>query len=88
MTTTVTVGKRGTLVLPKRIRDKCKIDEGSKLDIVMDDNVIVIMPSTQTRTRLDENFDKARELLLSNGVTLEMALAELTRIKHTDERLV
>lgn len=85
MTTQITVGKRGTLVIPKPIRLECGIDEGSQVDISTENNVIVIMPSLMTRTRIDENFDKAKSLLESKGVTLEMAMAKLREIKQSNE---
>ncbi len=82
---TLTVGKRGTIVIPKAIRDACKLDEGSSLDISLEDKTIVLMPSITTRTRIDENFDEARFLLEANGVTLGATLAKLTEIKMRGE---
>lgn len=82
---TLTVGKRGTIVIPKAIREACQLEEGASLDILLEDKTIVLMPSITTRTRLDENFDAARSLLEANGVTLEMALAKLTEIKSRTE---
>ncbi len=78
---TLTMGKRGTIVIPKAIRDACKLNEGASLDISLEDKAIVLLPSITTRTRMDENFDAARSVLEANGVTLEMALAKLTEIK-------
>ena len=74
MTTTITVGKRGTIVIPKAMRDQCRIDEGKQVDVSMENNTIVITASVHTRTRLDDNFDKMRSALEEKGVTLEMAL--------------
>ena len=85
MSSTIAFGKRGTLVIPKAIRDECGIDEGSKVDISFENNTIVIVPSVHTRTRMDDNFDAARALLESKGVTLEMAMAKLREIKQADE---
>jgi len=82
---TLTMGKRGTIVIPKAIRDACKLDEGTSLEISLEDKTIVLMPSITTRTRMDENFDAARSILETNGVTLEMALAKLTEIKSRME---
>lgn len=83
---TLTMGKRGTLVIPKAIRDECKLMEGTKIDISLDDKAIILLPSINTRTRMDDNFDEARAILSAKGVTLEMALAELTRIKAHSEQ--
>ncbi len=82
---TLTMGKRGTLVIPKAIREECKLVEGTKVDISLEDKVIVLLPSITTRTRMDDNFDEARAILSASGVTLEMALAKLTQIKARSE---
>ena len=83
---TLTMGKRGTLVIPKAIRDECKLTEGTKIDISLDDKTIILLPSINTRTRMDDNFDEARAILSAKGVTLEMALAKLTQIKAHSEQ--
>ena len=83
---TLTMGKRGTIVIPKAIRDECKLAEGTKIDVSLENQAIVLMPSVNTRTRLDENFDEARTILGARGVTLEMALAKLTQIKAHSEQ--
>ena len=82
---TLTMGKRGTLVIPKAIRDECQLVEGTKIDIALDDKAIVLLPSIHTRSRMDDNFDEARVILSAKGVTLEMALAKLTEIKASSE---
>ena len=83
---TLTMGKRGTLVIPKAIRDECKLTEGTKIDISLDDKTIILLPSINTRTRMDENFDEVRAILSAKGVTLEMALAKLTQIKADSDQ--
>ena len=83
MTTTLTtVGKRGTIVIPKAIREACGFYEGTRVEISSENNTVLIVPA-QTRTRLDENFDRMRDILKARGVTLEMALATLTELKET-----
>jgi len=82
---TVTVGKRGTIVIPKQIRTECHMEEGTELEVSMVNNVITLTPSIYTRTRLDENFDSIRKTLLENGVTLEMALAKLREMRAANE---
>ena len=83
---TLTMGKRGTIVIPKTIRDECNLAEGTKIDVSLENNAIVLMPSMSTRTRLDECFDEAREILQANGVTLEMAMAKLLELKQEEHR--
>ena len=82
---TVTVGKRGTIVIPKHIRTLCHMDEGAELDVTVNNNVIMISPSVQARTRLDENFDKMRSVLAARGVTLEAAMEALRELRAADE---
>ena len=84
---TLTMGKRGTIVIPKTIRDECNLAEGTKIDVALENNAIVLLPSISTRTRLDESFDEARAILKANGVTLEMAMAKLLELKQEDHRL-
>ena len=81
---TMAMGKRGTIVTPKTIRDKCNLAEGTKIDVSLENNAIILLPSVSTRTRLDECFDEARAILKDNGVTLEMAMAKLLEMKAQD----
>ena len=81
----LTMGKRGTIVIPKAIRDECKLEEGTKIDISLEDQAIVLLPSLSTRTRMDDNFDEVRSLLSAKGVTLEMAMETLKQIKSRSE---
>ncbi len=82
MTTTIKVGKHGTIVIPKAMRTQCKLGEGSRVDISLEDNTIVLLPSVQTRTRLDENFDEMRDILTNKGVTLETAMQTLQELRQ------
>lgn len=81
----VTVGKRGTIVIPKQMRTQCHVDEGTELDVSVANNVIQLSPSIQTRTRLDENFDRMRAILTAKGVTLESAMETLREMRASDE---
>jgi AbrB family looped-hinge helix DNA binding protein len=74
---TLTVGKRGTIVIPKAIRTACKMDEGAQVEVNVADHAIVITPSIYARTEMDDNFDKMREILVKRGVTLEGAMQTL-----------
>jgi AbrB family looped-hinge helix DNA binding protein len=79
---TATVGKRGAVVIPKPIRTQCKVEEGSELEFSVHNNVMIVMPTTRKRTRMDENFDRMRESLEEKGVTLEMALDALYELRR------
>jgi AbrB family looped-hinge helix DNA binding protein len=83
---TLRMGKRGTLVIPKAIREECKLVEGTQMEVSLENRAIVLLPSVSTRTRMDDNFDEARAILSAGGVTLEMALAKLTEIKARTEQ--
>ena len=85
MTTTLTVGKRGTIVIPKAMRTQCRMDEGAQIDVFLENNMIVLSPSVHVRTRLDENFDQMRAMLTSKGVTLESAMQTLREMRETHE---
>jgi len=82
---TVTVGKRGTIVIPKQMRTQCHMDEGVELDVTVVDNAIVLSPSIHTKSRLDENFDRMRGLLTAKGVTLESAMNVLRELRAAGE---
>lgn len=81
MTTTLTVGKRGTIVIPKAMRTQCRMDEGAQVDVSVDNNTLILTPSVHVRTRLDENFDQMRAVLTRKGVTLESAMQTLREMR-------
>lgn len=85
MTTTLTVGKRGTIVIPKAMRTECKMEEGAQIEVSLENNTIVLSPSVHTRTRLDENFDEMRAILTSHGATLETAMEALYKMRRETE---
>lgn len=85
MTTTLTVGKRGTIVIPKAMRTECKMEEGAQVEVSLENNTIVLSPSVHTRTRLDENFDEMRAILTSHGATLETAMEALYKMRRETE---
>jgi AbrB family looped-hinge helix DNA binding protein len=82
---TLTVGKRGTVVIPKAMRTQLKMDEGAQVDVSVENNTLVLSPSIHVRTRLDENFDQMRAALTSQGVTLESAMQALREMKQSHE---
>ena len=82
---TLTVGKRGTIVIPKAMREQCHMDEGAQVDVSVENNTLVLSPSVHARTRLDENFDQMRAILTEKGVTLEAAMQALREVKQAHE---
>ncbi len=85
MTTTLTVGKRGTIVIPKAMRTQCKMEDGAQIEVSLENNTIVLSPSVHTRTRLDENFDEMRAILTRHGATLETAMEALYQMRRETE---
>lgn len=85
MTTTLTVGKRGAIVIPKAMRTQCKMEDGTQVEVSLENNTIVLSPSVYTRTRLDENFDEMRAILTSHGATLETAMEALYKMRRETE---
>src|SRR5579863_8256192 len=81
-TITLTVGKRGTIVIPKAMRTELRMDEGAQVDISMEHNMMILSPSVQARTRLDENFDQMRTMLAGKGVTLEAAMQTIREMRR------
>ena len=57
------------------------MDEGAQVDIHAADKAVVITRSIHTRTEMDDNFDKMREILIKRGVTLEGALETLRELR-------
>ena len=67
--TTATIGKRGTIVIPKELRDRLQLVEGSLVIIEASDGSVVIRPAIAVPV---EEYDMRRkaELLLNNAVDL------------------
>jgi AbrB family looped-hinge helix DNA binding protein len=45
---TVVIGKRGTVVIPAKVRRRCKLDEGSPMLIEERENGILMRPAVTT----------------------------------------
>jgi AbrB family looped-hinge helix DNA binding protein len=57
---TATVGKRGTVVIPKQIRTQCRVEEGAKLEFSVYNNVMIVTQVMRKGSRIGENFDQMR----------------------------
>ena len=77
----VEVGKYGRIVLPKNIRDKYQVSEGSRLIIRERDGEIVLIPVRK--------YDKPTEALYGS-IRLEMPLDEPKRAarEHIRRKLI
>jgi AbrB family looped-hinge helix DNA binding protein len=71
---TIRVAKRGTVTLPKALRDRYQIKEGDSLTLLDLDGVFVV---SRGRSRVDELADKIGYALREQGETLESMLTVL-----------
>ncbi|MFI4917760.1 MAG: AbrB/MazE/SpoVT family DNA-binding domain-containing protein [Phycisphaerales bacterium JB060] len=72
MQTTGTIGSRGSLTLPKALRDACGLREGSLVIVEQRDGGVFIRPAVAL-PRDTEDYSPARraEFLLNSAVTQE-----------------
>ena len=71
---TIRVAKRGTITLPKALRDQYQVREGDILTLLDLDGVFVL---ARGRSKVDELADKIGDALREQGETLESMLAVL-----------
>jgi antitoxin component of MazEF toxin-antitoxin module len=82
---TLNVGRRREVVLPKKLCDELAITPGSKIDVSVANNVMTIVRSLRTRTKMDDDFDRVRDSYLADGVTLEDMMKTLAEIRANNE---
>ena len=73
-TLSIQVAKRGTITLPKLLRDRYNIREGDDLTLLDLGGTFVITP---VRSEIDALADRVREALQAQGETLESMLHTL-----------
>ena len=73
-TRTIRVAKRGTVTLPKPLRERYNIQEGDDLTLLDMGGVFVLSP---VRSQVDELADRISEALREKGGTLESMLRVL-----------
>jgi AbrB family looped-hinge helix DNA binding protein len=71
---TIRVAKRGTITLPKTLRDRYQIKEGDSLTLLDLDGVFVL---SRGRSKVDELADKVGYALREQGESLESMLTVL-----------
>lgn len=71
---TIRVAKRGTITLPKTLRDQYQIKEGDSLTLLNLDGVFVL---SRGRSQVDELADKVGQAIREQGETLESMLTVL-----------
>ena len=71
---TIRVAKRGTITLPKALRDEYQIKEGDSLTLLDLDGVFVL---SRRRSKVDELADKVGYALREQGESLESMLVVL-----------
>ena len=70
----IRVAKRGTVTLPKALRDRYGIREGDDLSLLDLGGIFVLNPA---RSRVDELADRISEALQQEGESLESMLQTL-----------
>ena len=78
---TIRVGKRGTVTLPKPLREAYGIREGDDLTLLDLGGVFVLHPR---RSEVDEIADRISAALLERGETLESMLQTLREERNRD----
>jgi AbrB family looped-hinge helix DNA binding protein len=75
----VKVARRGTVTIPKQVRDRNNINAGDTLNLIeLGDSVIVISPF---RSRVNEIADKLAKELQNTGETMESMLSALRGVR-------
>jgi AbrB family looped-hinge helix DNA binding protein len=83
MEATVDIARRGQITIPKNIREAMGIEEGQKYALrALEGGVLILTPR---RGRATAALQQLRNELLSKGATLEEMLAELRRMRETNE---
>ena len=76
----VQVVRRGVITIPKELRDKNRIKEGTFLTLIdLGDGIVVISPY---RSKVQEIADKLAKEWLDSGETLESMLATLREVRE------
>jgi bifunctional DNA-binding transcriptional regulator/antitoxin component of YhaV-PrlF toxin-antitoxin module len=70
------------LTLPKALRDKYKIEAGTRMEIVDLDGTFVIAQASSL-DRMHTNLDHMNDLLVSVGGSLEDMLSEIRQTRKT-----
>lgn len=83
MESTVEVARRGQITIPKNVRDGLGIEEGQKYGLrVLEGGILILTPRSGRATAA---LNQLRTALISKGASLEEMLAELRRMRETDE---
>jgi AbrB family looped-hinge helix DNA binding protein len=87
MTMVAEVTQRGQVTIPKRMRDKHGLTQGTEVEIVDLDGSIMIVPreTVEAVNRMHANFDRMREKLVAANVTLEDMMDALRRVREASE---
>lgn len=67
-TTTITLGQRGVVTIPKGIRDSYHLEEGDELTLLDMDGVLLLKPG---RSEIDEIAERLGRELRGRGESLE-----------------
>ena len=79
MSETITLGRSGRLVLPKSLRDRLKLAEGTRLDLEVDGSVIHLRAKEDKAVKLV----KSGGLLVATGFPKNANIAKAVRAERT-----
>jgi AbrB family looped-hinge helix DNA binding protein len=87
MAVTAEVTQRGQVTIPKRIRDKHGLSQGTEVEILDLDGSIMLVPRdvTESVNRMHANFDRMRERLVAANITLEDMMDSLRKVRDASE---
>jgi antitoxin PrlF len=65
------LSSKGQVVIPESIRDKMRLQEGTKFMVFCDNNTIFLKPVRPSASQIDQLFKKAEAAALQAGLTEE-----------------
>lgn len=78
----VVMAQRGQVTIPKALREQYSIETGQRFTLLDLGGVFILSPKESC---IDDMCDEIRDELLKEGATLEEMLAELRRMRETNE---
>ena len=83
MSTTVEIARRGQITIPKALRDKLGIEEGTKYTLrSLTGGILVLTPQP---VQANSARERLQALLSGKGATLDSMLGELRLLRESSE---
>ena len=77
----VIVRQRGTIVIPKELRDAVGIESNDVLEIIRVGNALVLLPS---ESLVERALEKLQRMMEKDHVRIEDLLAYADRVRHEE----